>query len=91
MQAIIKIISDVSLYSLDHEDEYSYTHLFAGFAAMYANMSLSMLTMKALDICDIWLKTKTRNTLSVNIIFKNLILNFLKEMIQEITEKRAGY
>ncbi len=78
VQAIIKIISDVSLYSLDHEDEYSYTHLFAGFAAMYANMSLSMLTMKALDICDIWLKTKTRNTLSVNIIFKNLILNFLK-------------
>ena len=78
VKAIIKIISDVSLYSLDHEDEYSYTHIFAGFAAMYANMPLKMLTMEALDISDIWLKTKSRNTLSVNIIFKNLIPRFLK-------------
>lgn len=78
VQAITKIISDVSHYSLDNEDEYDYTHLFAGFAAMYANMPLGMLTMKALDICDIWLKTKTRNTSSVNIIFKKLIPRFLK-------------
>ena len=78
VKAIIKIISDVSLYSIDHEDEYSYTHIFAGFAAMYANMPLKMLTMKALDISDIWLKTKARNTSSVNIIFKKLIPKFLK-------------
>lgn len=78
IQAIIKIILDVSHYSLDNEDEFDYTHLFAGFAAMYANMPLGMLTMKALDICDIWLKTKARNSLSVNIIFNKLIQSFLK-------------
>lgn len=77
-KTIIDIISDISLYSTEHENEYDYTHIFAGFAAMYANMPLKMLTMKALNISNIWLKIKARNTSSINTIFKEVIPRFLK-------------